>query len=142
MLPGVRNNDRVVARDPGLARLLWDRLTGVLPEVDGEPANGLWDEFRYYRYEPGQRFKRHRDGIVRVEDGRASRLSFLVYLNEGAEGGETCFGEAESDAFKVSPIAGTALIFRHELWHEGAPVRSGRKYVIRTDVLFGPPADS
>jgi hypothetical protein len=28
------------------------------------------------------------------------------------------------------------LFFKHERWHEGAPVRSGRKYVLRTDVLY------
>lgn len=84
MLPGVRNNDRVEAHDPQLADLVWNRVSALVPQVEGEPATGLWDDFRYYRYEAGQRFKRHRDGVVHSEDGRASRLSFLVYLNEGA----------------------------------------------------------
>jgi hypothetical protein len=31
-----------------------------------------------------------------------------------------------------------ALIFRHELFHEGAEVKSGKKYVLRSDVMYGP----
>jgi hypothetical protein len=39
----------------------------------------------------------------------------------------------------VRPVRGTALVFRHRLLHEGAPVLTGRKYVLRTDVMYGPP---
>jgi hypothetical protein len=31
-----------------------------------------------------------------------------------------------------------ALVFIHELLHEGAPVIKGRKYVLRSDVMFNP----
>lgn len=27
-------------------------------------------------------------------------------------------------------------IFPHELWHEGSPVISGKKYVLRFDVMY------
>ena len=30
-----------------------------------------------------------------------------------------------------------ALIFEHELLHEGAAVTAGRKYVLRSDVMYG-----
>jgi hypothetical protein len=36
----------------------------------------------------------------------------------------------------VKPKPGMTLVFQHELWHEGAPVTRGRKYVLRTDVLY------
>jgi hypothetical protein len=31
-----------------------------------------------------------------------------------------------------------ALIFLHSIWHEGAVVQSGQKYVLRTDVMYKP----
>jgi hypothetical protein len=31
-----------------------------------------------------------------------------------------------------------ALIFKHELFHEGTEVKSGKKYVLRSDVMYGP----
>jgi hypothetical protein len=30
-----------------------------------------------------------------------------------------------------------ALIFEHQILHEGAAVISGRKYVLRSDVMYG-----
>ena len=37
----------------------------------------------------------------------------------------------------ITPKRGMALFFRHELPHEGRAVRSGTKYVMRTDVMYG-----
>jgi hypothetical protein len=34
------------------------------------------------------------------------------------------------------PERGTALVFVHHQLHEGASVRSGRKCVLRTDVMY------
>jgi len=28
------------------------------------------------------------------------------------------------------------LVFLHSIWHEGAVVESGEKYVLRTDVMY------
>jgi len=39
----------------------------------------------------------------------------------------------------VEPVAGLGLFFAHEWWHEGAKVLSGRKYVIRTNVMYQSP---
>jgi hypothetical protein len=35
---------------------------------------------------------------------------------------------------KVRPITGQALIFNHDTFHEGEPVISGTKYILRTEV--------
>ena len=37
----------------------------------------------------------------------------------------------------VQPNKGMALAFVHSIWHEGAVVHSGQKYVLRTDVMYG-----
>ena len=54
--------------------------------------------------------------------------------------GETSFEDSYSDesfdAFKVVPRRGMALFFEHHLNHKGEPVTHGRKYVLRTDVMY------
>ncbi len=143
MRPGIRDNDRAEFTDPELARMLWLRCLPHVPELleDGIPA-GFDDSFRFYRYDVGQRFKRHRDGvIVRSPDVR-TRLTCLFYLNDGFTGGETVFysteqidGVRREDAVIV-PRAGDALFFLHEWWHEGRELTEGRKYVLRSDLFF------
>ncbi|MCC2671758.1 MAG: putative iron-regulated protein [Armatimonadetes bacterium] len=147
IVSGIRNNDRVALDDPDLARLLWERVREhVSEEVDGSRAVGLLDHFRFYRYDPGQRFKRHRDGIETGPNGARSRFTFLVYLNDGCEGGETVFsdyvyedGERVLQELRIVPETGLGLFFAHERWHEGRPLLAGRKYVLRSDVLYAAP---
>ncbi|MEM6298064.1 MAG: 2OG-Fe(II) oxygenase [Bacteroidota bacterium] len=133
MMKGVRNNDRLIHQDEALAARLWKRLAPFCPEeIDGESAVGLNERFRFYRYEEGQRFKRHIDGRFRKSETLASRITFMVYLNEDYEGGQTRFADLE-----ITPKTGQALCFIHEQKHESVPLRSGVKYVLRSDVLYG-----
>lgn len=128
----IRNNDRIGHQSEEWAEKLWARLSGFpIPEIEGQRAVGLASLFRFYRYAPGQRFKMHKDGGLK-EGEYESRLSFLVYLNAGYEGGETDF-----KAFKIHPEEGMALLFVHQTWHEGRELSKGTKYVLRSDVLYG-----
>ncbi len=121
---------------------------------------GLNARWRLFRYSAGAVYRPHIDGcwpgsgvspegewVEDVHGGAAvSRLTFLVYLNDGFAGGGTTFftpGAAEGDveARGVCPRAGAVLVFPHgdegALVHEGSAVEGGgRKYVIRSDVLF------
>jgi hypothetical protein len=142
----VRNNDRVLFDDPALAADLFGLARPFLPaELDGLTLVGFNERWRFYRYGPGQTFKPHRDGrYQRLEVWEESRLTFMVYLNEQMTGGQTRFFEDMEAAFRgrpylsVRPTEGTALVFEHRIWHEGAAVESGQKYVLRTDVMYGP----
>jgi hypothetical protein len=66
----------------------------------------------------------------------------MIYLNDGMTGGETRFFADMEHAFRrrpylsVEPEEGMALVFVHAVWHEGAVVKSGQKYVLRTDVMY------
>lgn len=93
---------------------------------------GLNERFRFYRYDPGQAFRWHTDGWHRRSERERSFHSVLLYLNGGFVGGATEF----SPGSPVIPAAGRALLFDHRLMHQGAPVREGRKYVLRTDLMF------
>lgn len=134
MRTDIRNNVRVMLDDPERTAALWNKVSGLVPAfLEGRQAVGLNERLRFYRYDPGERFAPHTDGSFRRPNGEESLLTFMIYLDEGFEGGETNFGDV-----RIVPKTGMALVFDHYLLHEGAAVTSGRKYVLRSDVMYGP----
>ncbi|KAL6862480.1 hypothetical protein ACO1O0_002713 [Amphichorda felina] len=142
---------------------LWARVSPLVPaQVDGRLARGLNRRFRVYRYVPGAEYRCHIDGAwppsgIRPDDTyvyddspadkkQSSLFTFLMYLNEEFEGGETTFflpgaRDGTLNAYPVRPVMGGVAMFPHgdargALLHEGTGVRRGAKYVIRTDVEY------
>jgi prolyl 4-hydroxylase len=145
VMDAVRNNERVEIIDALLAGELQTRLQEALGTdfpwvIEGRRFAKLGAHLRAYRYEPGQYFKPHRDGSY--EDaalGLSSMATALFYLND-CDGGETALmpygpGQAWAHVF-IEPKAGDALVFEHRMWHEGKPVRSGEKLVLRADLFY------
>lgn len=132
MMKGIRNNYRIIHTDTELAFKLWNKLKENCPaEIDDSYAIGLNEKFRFYKYEFDQRFKRHIDGRFKRNETEESRVTFMIYLNEEFEGGETTF-----DDVTIIPRTGSALCFIHELKHEGCAVKNGIKYALRSDVMY------
>lgn len=131
---GMRNNTRVIIDDFNIAAKMYEKVKEYLPESYLNPT-GVNERFRYYRYEPGQFFDWHFDAPYKT-----SRLTFMVYLNDGFTGGETVFhlGETwqEGNTISVIPEQGMALLFTHNVLHRGATVNSGKKYVMRSDIMY------
>jgi prolyl 4-hydroxylase len=128
----VRNNQRILLTDQALAEELWFKLKELMPQRLGNSlAIGLNELFRIYKYEPGQLFKKHRDQSFMRNESEASYFTFMIYLNDDFEGGDTTF-----NSITIKPATGTALIFFHDLEHEGSVLTSGVKYVLRTDVMY------
>jgi len=138
--PEVRNNRRVILDDVDRAKDLWQRVREYAPTRRGDwVAIGANERLRFYRYDPGQQFEWHHDGCFERPNGERSLLTYMIYLNNGFEGGETRFSEIQSTAMPggaVVPQTGLALVFAHQLRHKGDTVISGRKYVLRTDIMF------
>ncbi|WP_286965684.1 prolyl hydroxylase family protein [Flavobacterium sp. UBA4854] len=133
MMKMVRNNERIMYQDDEYASLLWQKLEPyVRAEVGNSTAIGLNEMFRFYKYNPSQRFKMHIDGSYKRNELESSYYTFLIYLNDGYEGGETKFATGEI----IEPKTGSALIFEHKQRHEGASLISGIKYVLRTDIMY------
>lgn len=131
----VRNNERVVFDDQALAAKLFSEAQDHLPEeFKGRRIVGANERFRCYRYKPGMRFAPHSDGSFERDDKEKSFYTFLVYLNDGFEGGKTTFF-TEPEVI-VKPVAGDGVLFQHPLVHEGSIVNSGVKYVARTDIMY------
>ena len=128
----VRNNERVMLDDEERACQLWQRASQFVPHTIEEwQVVGVNERLRFYRYDEGQQFDWHYDGSFERTSRERSRLSFMVYLNEDFEGGETAFPD-----LSIRPQTGLALCFVHLLLHKGEPVTRGRKYVLRTDVMY------
>lgn len=139
----LRNNDRVILDDPERAHALYQRLSNHLaPSFQhGWIPVGLNERLRLYRYDVGQLFDWHRDGHFDREIGERSQFTFMVYLNDDFEGGATSFrdeygGASIGGALQIRPRAGMALLFHHPIWHRGDSVIAGRKYVLRTDIMY------
>ena len=123
-------------------------------------CTGLNERLRILRYDPGCYFLPHYDGrYVRGNElgpkrkGETSRLSLLLYLNDGYEGGRTRFlrhsgrnkrhdnGRRNNklNDIDVDARQGSVLLFDHDCYHEGEFLKKGRKYVVRTDVMYKNP---
>ena len=90
----------------------------------GEPLQVL-------RYDPGQEYRPHFD--ILPPGGNQRCLTFLVYLNEGYDGGETAFLKTD---LKFKGGTGDGILFRNAFangdpdpaaYHAGLPVLSGTK---------------
>ncbi|MDR6159337.1 prolyl 4-hydroxylase [Chryseobacterium sp. SLBN-27] len=133
MSKGIRNNDRLMIFDNNLAENLYERAIEFLPQIhDNYEVSGFNEMCRIYKYSPGQQFKMHHDGSYIRNENEKSFYTFLIYLNDDFEGGETEF----EHLFTVAPKKGSALVFYHPLRHEGKTLISGQKYVLRTDVMY------
>jgi prolyl 4-hydroxylase len=129
--------------DAGFRALFRDKIDRALQRYNQDiglsialPNSPLTAELRMKRYRPGnsEQFELHFDAIYE----KANRyLVFLWYLNDVDEGGETRFPRFD---YAVKPRTGRLLMFP-PYWmyqHEGAPPRSGDKYIVGTYLLFAP----
>lgn len=132
MMKNIRNNSRIMFSDEVLAEKIWHKIQPFcIAEIGITKAFGLNEMFRFYKYEIGQKFKRHIDGSYQRNEQEMSLYTLLIYLNDDFEGGETTF-----DNLIIQPKIGSALIFKHQLKHEGKEILSGEKYVLRTDIMY------
>ena len=132
-----RNNDRLFWEDEDLAAQIWQEIEAFIPcDLGAYQAIGLNELFRFYRYDVDQQFNWHYDAPYQRNRQERSFYTFMIYLNEGFEGGGTAF-----DGFEVAPKTGDALFFSQELEYAGLPVSAGRKYILRTDIMYANAAD-
>jgi len=134
-IPEVRNNTRAMVDDIPRAQALWERIAPLTVPRPGLRRVGLNERLRFYRYLPGEYFRWHSDGSFRRRNGERSHVTVMLYLNDDFAGGSTDF-EADGEMLRIVPKKGLVLLFSHHLRHQGAPVLMGRKYVLRSDLMF------
>ncbi|CAJ1960076.1 unnamed protein product [Cylindrotheca closterium] len=151
LMEDYRNSDRCIIDDHTFAKTVFERIKGMLPEtIEGMDRctwklKGLNERMRILRYGEGNFFAEHRDGAYGRNRNEQSFLTIMIYLNDGNKdfvGGATNFiasprGERIHRIIsEVVPRTGMVLVFDHRLMHEGARLFSGKKYAIRTDVMY------
>jgi len=137
-----RKNDRITIYDEKAARHI---LGEIYHDLNGGCVGSLFherefyvdgcnDRFHLYRYsKPGDQFTLHADQpYIDEERARISFYTVLIYLNDDYEGGEALVGGEH----KFKPPAGSALIFPHYILHGAAPLISGERYTLRTDIMY------
>lgn len=150
-----RVNDRFQIEDATFADRLWNdtALKAIVesntdPNIWGGEVVGLNKNIRIYRYRPGQFFDQHYDESNKIDgpDSVSGRTTWtlLIYLTS-CEGGETAFypepatkRDPQPEPILVDPQTGSALLHRHYpecLLHEGKEVKSGEKWVLRSDIV-------
>jgi predicted 2-oxoglutarate/Fe(II)-dependent dioxygenase YbiX len=155
----VRKSDRVMIDNPALAEYIFRRIRSVdsdtassssaMPERQGMVAREINERIRFLRYDVGGTFRIHRDGMYRrgteEKKGDKSFLTMLLYLNDGSEY-EGCrtrlystVGDDSAEWVDFPPTAGGMLIHDHSVLHSATPLISGRKYVIRSDIMYTQP---
>ena len=110
-------------------------------------AVGCNSRFRLSKYFPGDGFAPHSDSIGCLGSGRFTLLTVNAYLNDLSpeQRGRTLFFGSGADDGTGSDVAvdaaggeaGSAVLFEQgSVRHEGEPLASGLKYLLRTDVVY------
>ncbi|KAN0029876.1 hypothetical protein ACTA71_008013 [Dictyostelium dimigraforme] len=142
LMRDVRNNDRCIIDTEELSNKIFERIKEFIPQdFKGHKVVSLNERLRFLRYYPGQEFKAHFDGSYERTEGpkagERSHITCQLYLNNVEKGGETTFFVGPNqEEVQVNPSIGMVILFQHRILHEGSPVVSGVKYVIRTDVMY------
>lgn len=154
-----RNSGRILRFDHDTANQIYQRLLPFVQElVEIKPGQkwesiverpggmtGVWkmigvnERLSFLKYGPGGFFKPHYDGQLRLPDGRKSRVTLQIYLNdEGLKGGATRIWSENGDRFMdIEAKMGRVLIFQQrKLFHSGEQITEGLKYAMRSDFLF------
>lgn len=133
-----RNNDRYVEDTPELANQLFLKLEKYNQNSHFSEMTALNERIRFCRYQQGQSFSTHQDGVYYPNEFQASKYTFLVYLNEDFKGGMTEFFTSKIDTISIKniqPKKGTLIIFDHRIWHKGSIIIDGNKYILRSDII-------
>ncbi|MBC3916425.1 2OG-Fe(II) oxygenase [Undibacterium sp. CY18W] len=161
--PSYRNNDRLVMDNPLLAARLFQRLNlrldqrlntrlqeheqaAAIRTIEGWQLHGINERLRFCRYRPHQQFNIHQDGVHFRHAGYQSKLTFMIYLSDEADfdGGDTVFFDAGPESAsaeagilgRITPKAGSLILFDHSLWHAGEVVTRGVKHILRSDLMY------
>jgi hypothetical protein len=142
----IRTNNRRIWQVPSsVTDELYQRIRPCLPPTVTCSADKIWElsginrRFRFFETRDGKEFHRHIDAAcARLNDGRYERsfYTLVIWLNGDYQGGELLL-EGEP----VAGTTGSGIVFpqdgcRNAVRHQGLPVKSGTKYILRTDVYY------
>lgn len=145
-ISGVTQVDDFRKSDQMFFKIAENRLIANIENRIAEYTNTDIDHgeaMQVVRYEPGGYFKPHHDDFdpnfpgnqPQIERGGQRRITFMMYLNDVEEGGETYFRDLD---LYIKPMTGKAIVWWNltedrvrdvSANHEGRPLKSGLKYI-------------
>ncbi|KAF2429432.1 hypothetical protein EJ08DRAFT_590757 [Tothia fuscella] len=162
-----RKCGRIIYDSQDVVDRIWERVKGFVPELQKLQAQPevtgsgpsmrretweltrLNERMRFLKYEAGEYFKPHCDGMYETPDQRERTYYTLhLYLNdtdtqtdgEPLEGGATTFWGMNYDCerrFDFAPKTGSILIFQQRsLIHSGDDLIRGTKMTMRTELMY------
>lgn len=151
----------IVDEDPSKQRLVSEDADHCPDQLRvGFGKEGVWHPvglnecLRFCKYNVGDFFRKHCDQPFQRSEDEQSLFTCMFYLNGDFGGGSTRFlhfPENETatieSQFKlahdaevlasIEPEPGSCILFfQPGLWHEGADIHSGVKYILRSDVMY------
>jgi len=133
----IRKSQRLLVDSVSFVETLWKRIQPHVPSTlyTDEEVVGLNERLRILKYLPGDQFKPHVDGNYVSPQGHVSRLTLLLYLNEGYDGGFTHYYTHDGRWLGIPPQTGMVVLQDQNLYHYVPPLVQGCKYAIRTEVM-------
>lgn len=117
---------------PWVASLIWQNIPDI--RIGNLRPYDVDENMQLYRLQEGAGIvPQHVDEDFYGPNQSIALCSILIYLNNGYSGGETVFNRMTTAPHTA---VGGGLLFRHDILHEGLPVLSGEKYVLKTDLFF------
>ena len=131
---------RVQFQDKELANHLYEMVKSYIPKKIKNISVGMNSFIRLSKYEPGQFFGIHKDGINFDHENKKnmSYATLNIFLNDDFEGGETLFyqNDKKTLTMRCKPKSGRGSFFYSQQFHEGAKLIKGYKYLLRTDLMI------
>ena len=132
------SHNTFIKRDNKVVQDIYDKLSKIIG-IDSDH----FEQLQVVRYEPGQQYKPHWDACWEehkcgefMKMGGQRFATFLLYLNDDYEGGETGFPKRN---IKIKPEKGKAALFFNlekdnknkldDSYHAGLPPTSGIKWM-------------
>lgn len=128
--------------DLKLATVFYDKVVKDLTKIQKEKMaiirpNNL---IMWSKYDPDAMFGLHTDTGLFYDKSAKEKTNYtlLAYLNDDFNGGETVFyNDNFKEIVRITPKAGTCVVFDINLWHQGLKVLDGQKHWIGCE-LIGP----
>lgn len=139
---------KIKRKDTTHSELIFSRIKHLLPEnyLDQRgiewTLSGISDYIHYAHIKENQMIGIHSDtgSVFDPIENRYSKFTLLTYLNNEFGGGETVY-YVDEEKIEIKPETNKTIIFDIELFHEGKKVLEGRKYWLKTDLIYSRPPD-
>lgn len=133
-----RKSKRCIIDNEDFAKRLEKIIYKYIPKVyNNKKYHSINPRFRFLKYNEGGYFARHSDSYYKTNT-TISQITILIYLNDDYEGAYTTFYSSpyDKDGIILKPKKGMVCLMDQDIGHSVPELKSGTKYVIRTELMY------